>query len=253
MDPLTRTACVLLLVACACAFGCGGSDPEGPPSRDPACETDAALAGCLLPRQSPAYYVEQSVKYFRTMESSVSPDVIPSYSDRVVRWEWPPWLLLTGFERDNLIRTNLLLKLFPTRYAEMDCRAFPVQPFGRCHVVFDYSGEPCPIYEEFTFNDQGEITFIEAWTDVPGWLPMDPRVDEWAEGDGVSRLATRVPGLGNETGLIDLHAPWMERAARRDADVADLLRRARDPYATWLQELLERWPEVAEGCHPTGS
>jgi len=134
----------------------------------------------------------------------------------------------------------------------MDCRAFPVQPFGRCHVVFDYSGEPCPIYEEFTFNDQGEITFIEAWTDLPGWLPTEDPEDAWAEGKQVNRLSTNVPGLGNKTGLIDLYAPWMEEAAQADADVADFLRRARDPYRSWLQELLEHWQDVEQGCHPEG-
>jgi len=216
------------------------------------CGSAAARAGCLSPQQTPEHYIEQSETYFYTMDSSVSPLVIPEYSELVARWEWPPWLLLTGLGRANMIWTNILLKINPTRYRMIDCRAFPVQPFGRCHVVFDYSGEPCPIYEEFTFNDLGEITFIEAWTDEPGWLPMADPGDEWAEGESVTRLATRVPGLGNEKGLIDLEAPWMEEAAARDPDLADFLERARDPLATWLLELLERWPEVAEGCHPNG-
>jgi hypothetical protein len=247
-----RTACILLLSVISLLAACSAEDPSESRKDDLHCGTEAALAECLTPQQSPEYYIEQSEKYFYTMDSSVSPFVIPEYSDLVVRWEWPPWLLLTGFERTNMIWTDILLKLNPTRYAVMDCRAFPVQPFGRCHVVFDYSGELCPIYEEFTFNDQGEITFIEAWTDLPGWLPMDDPNDHWAEGKNVNRLATRVPGLGNEEGLIDLYAPWMEEAALHDADLADLLSWARDPYRTWLMELLEHWREVAEGCHPTG-
>lgn len=242
----------LLIFTSSFMFACGNDNVEDSRDDDLNCGTDAARAECLMPQQSPEYYIEQSEKYFYTMDSSVSPFLIPNYSDLVVRWEWPPWLLLTGFERANMIWTNILLKLNPTSYTLMDCRAFPVQPFGRCHVVFDYSGELCPIYEEFTFNDQGETTFIEAWTDAPGWLPMGDPDDYWAEGENVNRLATRMPGLGNETGLIDLHAPWMEEAARHDADVADFLRRARDPYVSWLKELLERWPDVVEGCHPPG-
>jgi hypothetical protein len=247
-----RASSLLCMVAAFSLFAC--SDDNGGLSRnnDLDCGTDAARAGCLTPMHSPEHYIEQSETYFYTMDSSVSPFVIPDYSDLVARWEWPPWLLLTGFGRDNMIWTDILLKLNPTRYAMMDCRAFPVQPFGRCHVVFDYSGDLCPIYEEFTFNDQGEITFIEAWTDLPGWLPTEAPEDAWAEGKVVRRLSSNVPGLGNETGLIDLDAPWMEEVARRDPDVADFLRRARDPYRSWLEELLEHWQDVEQGCHPAG-
>ena len=253
LSQLQRTACVLLLFVSSSMLACSGDDnADNFRNNDLHCGTDAARAECLMPQQSSEHYIEQSEKYFYTMDSSVSPLLIPDYSALVARWEWPPWLLLTGFGKANMIWTNILLKLNPTSYIMLDCQAFPVQPFGRCHVVFDYSGEPCPIYEEFTFNDQGEITFIEAWTDAPGWLPMDDPDDYWAEGGNVSRLATRVPGLGNETGLIDLYAPWMEEAAKHDRDVTDFLRRARDPYVSWFKELLERWPEVVEGCHPTG-
>ena len=88
-------------------------------------------------------------------------------------------------------------------------------------------------------------------TDLPGWLPMEDPDDTWAEGENVDRLSTRMPGLGNETRLIDLYALWMEAVAERDPDVADFLSRARDPYVTWLWELLTHLPEVMEGCHPT--
>ncbi|MDX1694784.1 MAG: hypothetical protein R3208_13540 [Ketobacteraceae bacterium] len=213
------------------------------------CGTADATSRCLEPVQSPEYYVDQSIKYFLTMESSVSPLVIPRYSDRVVRWEWPPWLLLTGYGRFNLIWTDIVLKLNPTTYAVMNCQAFDVQPFGRCHVVFDYSGELCPIYEEFTFNDAGEITFIEAWTDMPGWIPMAPE-DHWAEGNIPGRLSTRVPGLGNGNGLVDWGSEGVASAAAKDADVAELVDRVNDPYRTWLQQLIDNPRELAEGCDP---
>ncbi|OUS29960.1 hypothetical protein A9Q99_07835 [Gammaproteobacteria bacterium 45_16_T64] len=219
---------------------------------DLACDTDAAKARCLTPTQTKEYYIDQSIKYFRTMESSVNPFVIPNYSQQVARWEWPPWLLLTGYGRFNMIWTDIALKLNPTTYAALDCRAFDTQPFGRCHVVFDYGGELCPIYEEFTFNDQGEITFIEAWTDHPDWIPMAAE-DYWAEGEGVQRLANRVPGLGNTNGLIDLNADWMTNNTREDADLAEFVKRAKQPYATWLKELIDHANDVAGGCHPEGT
>lgn len=113
-----------------------------------------------MPRYPAAYYIDQGVKYFLTMESSVPIRVRPEYSDLVIRYEWHPWLLLTGYRRRNLINTDILLKLYPTKYDTIDCRYFDIQPFCRCHVIFNYSDKRIPIYEEFTFNDQGEITFI---------------------------------------------------------------------------------------------
>ena len=213
------------------------------------CATQGAKANCLTPKQPPEYYVEQSVMYFDTLASDVSVLVQPNYSLMVVRWEWPPWLLLTGLGNANLILTDVALKLFPTVIAEIDCRAFDTQPYGRCHMVFDYSGELCPIYEEFSFNDQGEITFIEAWTDLPGWTPTTED-DYWAEGEHVKRLATRVPGLGNANGLVDFDATWMEEAAKQDADVGELMKRGRRPYGTYLEEIVTHAVETAEGCNP---
>lgn len=217
---------------------------------DLACGTAGAKAECLTPTRSPEYYVEQSIKYFLTMESSVGITVQPNYSLMVARWEWRPWLLLTGLGNANLVMTDILLKLHPTRYKSIDCRAFPTQPYGRCHVVFDYSGELCPIYEEFTFNDQGEMTFIEAWSDYPTLIPMQDATDTWAEADNVKRLATRVPGLGNATGLIDFRSPAMQQAVGEDADVSDFARRAARPYSEWFRELATHSQAVAEGCKP---
>jgi hypothetical protein len=213
------------------------------------CDSDSAKAECLAPVFSPDYYIEQGVKYFRTMETSVPNDVQPNYSDLVVRWEWPPWLLLTGYKRDFLIASDILLKLNPTTYDTIDCRFFNKQPFCRCHVIFNYSGEPCPIYEEFTFNDQGEITFIEAWSDFPSLLPMNFR-DYWAEAENVNRLSTKVPGLGNATGRIDPSASWMKEPAKNDKDLNDLLNRIYNPINTYLMQLLLYNKELSKGCEP---
>lgn len=202
-----------------------------------------------MPRYPADYYIDQGVKYFLTMESSVPIRVRPEYSDLVIRYEWHPWLLLTGYRRRNLINTDILLKLYPTKYDTIDCRYFDIQPFCRCHVIFNYSGKRIPIYEEFTFNDQGEITFIEAWSDFPSLLPMDTS-DYWAEAVDVNRLSTRVPGLGNNEGRIDRKATWMLNAARTDTVLADLLHRLRYPVWTYLQELNRQGKAMREAHHP---
>jgi hypothetical protein len=201
--------------------------------------SDSAYSTVLTPKQKPTYYVDQGIKYFRTMESTVPISVRPNYSDLVARWEWHPWLLLTGYKRRNLINSDILLKLYPTKYNLIHCRYFEVQPFCRCHVVFNYSGKLIPIYEEFTFNDQGEITFIEAWSDYPSLLPMQP-TDYWAEGDSVNRLSTRVPGLGNATGRIDVKAQWMKNAAANDTVLADMLHRIKHPLSTYAKEFFKQ-------------
>jgi hypothetical protein len=103
------------MVVAVSLFACSGGSGDLSRNEDLGCGTDAARAGCLAPLHAPEHYVEQSETYFFTMDSSVSPFVIPEYSELVARWEWPPWLLLTGFGRDNMIWTDILLKLNPTR------------------------------------------------------------------------------------------------------------------------------------------
>jgi hypothetical protein len=104
-------------------------------------------------------------------------------------------------------------------------------------------------YEEFVFNDQGEITFIEAWSDQPEYLPMGDIDDRWAEGQDVRRLSTRVPGLGNETGLIDLDSDAMQRAAAQDPELADFVWRADDFWPTYLEAVQEAGTDYyACGC-----
>jgi hypothetical protein len=149
----------------------------------------------------------------------VEEPIWPEYAELVARWEWPPWLKLTGWTEEGIHATDTLLKLYPSTVPIRDCQAFDVQPFGRCFITFAYEAHenrPCPIYEEFTFNDAGEVTFIEAWSDVDGLRPM-AEGDRWAEGEGVARLSARVPGLGRSDGAIDLHGEAMNEAAGRDA------------------------------------
>ncbi len=233
---------VAILVACASTTNDSSPDP---------CSTEGALSTCSVPTGSPEDYADISSRYFDTMDHSVETVDPPIYSELVARWEWPPWLKLTAFGAENIQTADALLALYPSIVPERDCRAFEVQPFGRCRVVFYYDaheGRGCPIYEEFTFNDAGEVTFIEAWSDQPSMLPMDAE-DSWAEGEGVSRLSSRVPGLGTPSGLIDLEGEAMTEAASTDPDLADLVARARDWHQTWLDELAQSSDEMwVEGC-----
>ena len=144
---------------------------------------------------------------------------------------------------------KLLKKLDPSTVPKRDCRGFDVQPFARCYVVFEYEEGPCPIYEEFTFNDAGETTFIEAWSDIPGLTPIADSEDKWAERHDIKRLATRVPGLGKPDGRIDLDGVAMKAAAVNDKDVAELAKRAKDQWTYWAEELSNAPKDFfAKGC-----
>jgi len=212
------------------------------------------FSSVLQPVFTHEYYAGQGIKYFQTMQSDVSVKVQPNYSDLVIRWEWPPWLLLTGFRKNGLIVTDIGLKLNPTAYDLLDCRYFDTQPFCRCHVVFNYGGTPCPIYEEFTFNNQGEITFIEAWSDYESLLPMKNGDDgKWDESEywgmkEVNRISTKIPGLGNETGRIDPRSACFKDAAASDKDIADLLMRLGDANYQWIKQTLTHSKELESGC-----
>ncbi len=220
----------LVLISLALVFaGCSGSNP---------CAGDGALSACSEPTQPSTFYVDQALRYFDSYDATSDPESRPTYAEGVLRWEWPPWLLLTGSGRE-LIETvdELVLRTTPSTVPTRDCRAFDEQPFARCRVSFMYEGGPCAIYEEFTFNDAGEITFIEAWSDQPGYLPMDdPETDPWGEGAGVSRLSTRVPGLGTATGHVDAQSEAMQAAAATDEDVAELARRMQSFWTSWIRE-----------------
>ncbi len=233
----------MLLLALACST----------PAEDP-CGGPGATADCLTPTQSMDYYAEMSEMYFDTMDKRIELESWPPYGETVARWEWPPWLKLTAFGRENIEGLDTLLQAYPSIVEDRDCRGFETQPFGRCRVTFyyddpDHEGQGCPIYEEFVFNDAGEITWIEAWSDLPGLRPMDPEADPWAEGPDIPRLSTRIPGLGWADGTIDLDSPEMQAAAAADPDVADFVARARDFFDAWLAELEAAGDTMwEEGC-----
>ncbi|MDP2305704.1 MAG: hypothetical protein Q8P18_06725 [Pseudomonadota bacterium] len=231
-----------ILAAAAC------TDAPAPAGLE--CDNDA-LSTCLVPTQTEEYYVDQSLRYFDTLDASADRESAPTYSELVARWEWPPWLLLTGYGRDLTIAIDagVLIGIPDTTVPVRECRAFDVQPFGRCRVSFDYEGRPCPIFEEFTFNDRGEMTFIEAWSDLPGLSPAEDPADPWAERDGVHRLSTRIPGLGNATGRIDPVGEAMTKAAATDPEVADFAARTQDFWGTWTEAYEAAGDDLFErGC-----
>ena len=249
-----------LLVALTLSFpllslpACSGDTDSGAATAAPACDGEGALMDCLEPTQTMAYYAEKSSMYFDTMDRRVELDGWPPYGETVARWEWPPWLKLTAYGRENIEASDTLLRAYPSIVEERDCRGFDTQPFGRCRVVFYYDdpeheGRGCPIYEEFVFNDAGEITWIEAWSDQPGMLPMDADADPWAEGTDVNRLSARIPGLGHADGSLDLDGAAMQAAVAADGDVADFHGRASDFFATWTAELEAAGDDMwARGC-----
>lgn len=183
------------------------------------------------------YYIDQALKYFDTLDTFASRDSKPRYAQKVIRWEWYPWLYLTGY-KDHWMKLDRLLILYPTKVIDRDCRFFEEQPFARCRVTFHYlkSDEFIPIYEEFTFNNQGEMTFIEAWSDVRGYLPMDEELDPWAQGENVYRLSTKVPGLGSWNGKVN--RKHLKRHAKWDKDLKNLRKRLRFPRYQWTKEAI---------------
>ena len=219
-------------------LGCQDTEPNKKDTNP--CADDGALSTCTPKTMSDEHYIAQSLSYFDTMDSDADMSAGPDYAETIARWEWPPWLKLTGFGRENIEKADTLLRAYPSIIPERTCLAFDENPFGRCRVVFYYEaheGRGCPIYEEFTFNESGEVTFIEAWSDQPDMLPMDATADLRAQGSGVTRLSTRVPGLGTASGAIDLDSQAMADAEAADDDVADLAARARDWATTWFAEL----------------
>lgn len=192
----------------------------------------AAVSTQLKPKFEAKYYVDQGLNYFDTLDSYATNVSTPKYAENVIRWEWHPWLKLTGYKR-WMMPIDVLPKLYPTRVTNRDCRFFEVQPFCRCRVWFEYLGltAPVKIYEEFTFNDFGEITFIEAWTD-------ERESDPWGEEGTINRLSTRIPGLGTPHGLVTERDRQLKQLALKDSDVKDLLRRLESPIYYWFKELL---------------
>ena len=94
----------------------------------------------LKPQFSLDYYAKQSDKYFDTLDSYADRKSKPLYGKTIIRWEWLPWLKLTGYKR-FFMKFDYFLTWYPTRVINRVCKGFDVQPFGRCHVSFEYNGK----------------------------------------------------------------------------------------------------------------
>jgi hypothetical protein len=212
---------LVFLIHLSCSLAVGATE-------DP---STFAFSTNLKPKFEAKYYIEQGLNYFDTLDSYATKVSKPKYSENVIRWEWHPWLKLTGYKR-WMMPIDEIPKLYPTKVTNRDCRFFEVQPFCRCRVWFEYLGlkAPVKIYEEFTFNDFGEMTFIEAWTDVGG-------TDPWGEKGSINRLSTRIPGLGTPHGLVTENDRQLKHLANKDSDVKDLLQRLESPISYWFKEL----------------
>lgn len=193
----------------------------------------------LKPQFPTSYYAQESDKYFDTLDSFANRNSKPKYAKNVIRWEWYPWLKLTGY-KSWMMKLDYFLTWYPTRVVNRHCQGFSKQPFGRCHVTFLYKGNHSPIYiyEEFTFNNKGEITFIEAWTDDKTYFPSRDPNDYWAEADSIIRLSTLVPGLGAQTGLISLKSDYFKQLAKNNSLINDLYKRLKNPIYHWTKELV---------------
>ncbi len=191
----------------------------------------------LKSNQSQEYYIEQAHAYFDSLDTYANSGVKAKYASHVIRWEWYPWLFLTGY-KDHWMWLDRFVILYPTKVINRECEAFQVQPFSRCHVTFHYlkSNSYVDIYEEFTFNSKGEITFIEAWSDLPDLRPMNNQNDYWAQDKSVERLSTKVPGLGSQTGKVN--RKQIKILAKKDPELKDLLKRLRFTLYFWTKEAI---------------
>jgi hypothetical protein len=213
-----------------------------------------ATSRCLGPKQTNAYYVEQANRYFDSLDVSKKSYIAPNYHARAVRWEWKPWLLLTGYYKYWMDWTaSTLRSVDPSTVPGRICLAFSEQPFARCYVNMQYpnhqKNRPCYIYEEFTFDDAGKVTFVEAWSASPrSRLPSDYKTDPWAKLSSARRLSTIMPGLGHKDGLVNLISTEMTNAAK-DSLVDDFRHRATNWEISEANEYIHRTNDVfVEGC-----
>jgi len=192
-----------------------------------------ALAFTLKPKYSPEYYKLQCDLYFTHLESRIADRVEFYCSLTCVRWEWPPWDLLTGQGMINIMYADMVDRdQNECIVAERNIRFYDVQPFGRAIITIYYGDNiktrqhPIKIYEEFTFNDFGQVTFIEAWScqqseylpgfDAEGWPIEIP-----------TRLSYLIPGLGHITGEINVNTEAVQHAALQNKYVADYVERSK--------------------------
>jgi hypothetical protein len=227
----------------------------------------------VQPIKPPASYRKRADRYFNQLESKFTHYIfwhgkLPSYAPLVARWEWPPnWYRLTGFQKSRTIAADTMIRdAVPCICVNRTHVYFPINPFVRSVVTFYYGsqgnkGKAIYIYEEFTFNDLAEMTFIEAWSitkegfDTLTQLaqnnqPWPDKPKRTTQTDGVTdapepiipftRLSTQIPGLGLGHGEIDLNGEPMNEAARQNPTIAEFQHEAHHFATNVIEEVIQR-------------
>ena len=88
---------MMMMSAMMSLAACGGATDTAAEG----CGPDA-LSTCSAPAQPADHYADQGMKYFDSLDESADPESKPDDAEGVARWEWPPWLLLTGYGADMI-------------------------------------------------------------------------------------------------------------------------------------------------------
>ena len=140
----------------------------------------------LMAKEQAEYYKKQCDVYLDTLAATLHPDEIPNLSENVLRWDWTRQEL-TSRNRDTLIAMDVFCTaMAPDRVTGRQHKIYQEQPLGRSKVQFESEdgsgGDVREMYMEFTFNEKGQISFVESWpvdTDQKCW---------WLQGS--NRLST---------------------------------------------------------------
>ena len=98
------------------------------------------------------------------------------------------------------------------------------------------------------FNDKGEMTWIEAWSDLPGLLPQSED-DRWAESEDYPRLGGRVPGLGQTMGNFDWMNEFVTQEVQGDKVLEDFIMRTENWRMYWVETFTQAPTDFfAVGC-----
>jgi hypothetical protein len=228
----------------------------------------------LSPTKPAASYIKRADRYFNQLESKFTHYLfwhgkLPAYAPLVARWEWPPdWYRLTGFQKKPTVDADTLIRdAVPCICVDRSHYFCSTNPFVRSVVTFYYGikgrkgGDPIYIYEEFTFNDLAEMTFIEAWSisengfnqltqltrENKPWPDTPPETtqtngvtDEPLPAPSFNRLSTQIPGLGYSDGRIDIDGDQMKMAGRNNPTIEEFRKESHHFAASVIRQVIER-------------
>lgn len=202
-----------------------------------ACGTTHALSTCVQPTKGEEYYVGQALNYFAQLDPTQEKRDKALLSKGFLRFEWAPWTLFNGYA-DKLTHMvdavdGKIGSFFPTSPEHRICTFHETNPFVRCSLImWSHYDDPrtekapvsdalkgkagCGIYQEFTFDQEGRISFTEVNSVT---LPKQ------------TRLSTRVPGLGR-TGEAAVHTDVLHDYSGNDPHLdflTDFFKRGNGP------------------------